>query len=1136
MGIAGNTGIHRRSGRWGAALLAAGLVVPGVLATAGTGVAHAAPPTGGGFAWGDDSYRQLGDGLPVGTKVVQPTAAAGLSGVTDIAGYGGGTFARHAGTWSAWGYGSNSEICNGATDTQYSPTTTLVSGTATIAGGAFHEVLLDGGAVSTCGDNGLGALGNGTTTNSATPVAVSGLGSGVASVAAGFERSFAVMADGTLRSWGWNYSGELGDGTTTTRTAPVSVPGITDAIGVASGYQDTLVLRADHTVVGFGRNAEGELGDNTTTERHAPVAVQGLTNVIALTNGNYWSMALESDGTVWTWGANFDGQLGNGTTDDVHMPQQVAGLANIVQIAAGDNHAVARAADGTVFTWGDNYYRELGNASSAGMNTSPAPIQGVVATEVAAGRQHTAALRADGTVVSWGENQSGAVGSGVTPASTPHTTPGPVVAPGAQGLAGIDGGYSHALAVTGSGGVLAWGQNDSGQLGDGTRDGTGTPQPVPGLTTGVKQVATTMYYASYALKTDGSVLGWGSNANGELGNGGNGSDVLSPVAVTGLSGPAARIAGGGFFGLAAMADGSVQSWGSNVFGGLGDGTTTSTTSATTAAGLANVVDVGAGEWSAYAVTSSGQLYAWGRNEAGELGDGTTVDRHTPTLVPGVANAVQVAGGYSFAAALDASGQVWTWGQNGAGALGDGTTTSRTTPGTVSLPGPATSIAVGGNHVLARLADGSVYAWGYGGQGQIGNGTTDVSVPTPALVGSLPDAVIALGAGTNSSYAIGFADTDHDGVADATDNCPSVANADQADADGDGTGDACDLIFDRKVSIGDALVAEGNSGTKQVVFPVTLNQASPVAVKLTYATSDGTASAAASDYTAKTGTLTIPIGATTAGIPVTIKGDTVVEADETFTVQLTGVTPATTTLGTAVGTGTIQDDDVAAHVSIASRQLVEGDSASTALVFPLTLDRPAPAAIKVSYTTVDDTATAPGDYAAKTGTVTFAAGASTGSISVNVVGDALEEPDEQFHVVLTAIVSGPGVIDTSDATGLIADNDVTGMASIGDAVVTEGNTGTKVMSFTVTLDQPTNGAVKIAYASTDGTAVAPGDYTAKTGTVSIAKGATSVKISIAVVGDKVAEPTEVMHVVLTGIVSGPGVLGQATGTGTILDTD
>ncbi|MGZ4797743.1 MAG: Calx-beta domain-containing protein, partial [Acidimicrobiia bacterium] len=111
-----------------------------------------------------------------------------------------------------------------------------------------------------------------------------------------------------------------------------------------------------------------------------------------------------------------------------------------------------------------------------------------------------------------------------------------------------------------------------------------------------------------------------------------------------------------------------------------------------------------------------------------------------------------------------------------------------------------------------------------------------------------------------------------------------------------------------------------------------------------------------------------------------------------------------------------------------------------------------------------------------------------------------------------------------------------MASIGDAVVTEGNTGTKVMSFTVTLDQPTNGAVKIAYASTDGTAVAPGDYTAKTGTVSIAKGATSVKISIAVVGDKVAEPTEVMHVVLTGIVSGPGVLGQATGTGTILDTD
>ena len=643
-----------------------------------------------------------------------------------------------------------------------------------------------------------------------------------------------------------------------------------------------------------------------------------------------------------------------------------------------------------------------------------------------------------------------------------------------------------------------------------------------------------MYYASYALKSDGTVVAWGSNANGELGDGST-TDRALPTPVTGLAGPVRSIAGGGFFGLAALQDGTVEAWGSNALGNLGDGTTASTTTGNSVPGLTNVVSVGAGEWSGYAVTGAGDLYSWGRNNQGQLGDGTTTDRLTPTLVSGISDVVAVGGGFSFAAALDGSGTVWSWGANGTGQLGDGTTNPRLAPAPVALPAPAVSIAVGGSHMLAALADGSVVAWGYGGVGQVGTGTTNSINPTPAAVGGLPGNTFRVGAGTNFSMAIGFDDVDADGIADSSDNCPSVANADQADADGDGLGDACDPVFDRTVSIGDAQRMEGNSASAPLLFPVTLNQASPVAVKVSYSTVDDTATAG-SDYVAKTGSVTIPIGATSAAISVAVKGDTVVESDENFRVELTGVTPASTTIAQASAIGTITNDDVAALISVGDVQVVETDGGAPAASFPVTLDRPAPAVITVTYTTIDDSAIAPTDYVAKSGTLRFAAGATAGVIKVPIVGDAFEESDEMFTVALTGVTAGPGVLDVDQATGLILDNDVTGVASIGDATVTEGNLGTKAIVFTVTLDQPTHGPIQIGYTTADGSALAGTDYVAKSGIVKFAKGATTAKISIPVMGDRVAESAEAFTVALTGVTSGPAVIGNGFGTGTILDND
>ena len=490
--------------------------------------------------------------------------------------------------------------------------------------------------------------------------------------------------------------------------------------------------------------------------------------------------------------------------------------------------------------------------------------------------------------------------------------------------------------------------------------------------------------------------------------------------------------------------------------------------------------------------------------------------------------------------IDSAGSVWTWGANRSGQLGDGTTNDRLTPATISLPHKAVQLSAQGEHVLALLDDGSVDAWGENFAGEAGIGAAgDPLVLQPTEVLGLPPTVIGVTAGYQFSLAIAGAtvvtDADGDGVPDAIDNCPTVANPSQADSDGDGIGDACDPVFNRTVTAGDASVNEGNSGNTVLSFPVTLNQAAPTAVKVTYATSDDTAFAPG-DYTAKTGTLTIPTGATTASITVTVRGDTQVELNESLKLTLTGVTAGPVTIARPVATGTILNDDIASGITLGDASIIEGNSGVLALSFPVTLDRPAAAAIKVTYATSDGTAAAPGDYTAKTGTLTIVVGASSGVITVNVVGDTSFEADETSGLTLTGISSGPGSLARAAAVGTITNDDVTAAVSVGNAQVLEGDSGTVALTFPVTLDQPATGPVKVSYATSDGSATAPADYTAKTGSLTIPAGATSGSITVTVKGDIAVEGDETFALNLTAIAAGPGIIVGGTATGTILTDD
>jgi alpha-tubulin suppressor-like RCC1 family protein len=735
-------------------------VVATSLATVGALVV-AVPPAaadpvapGGVTAWGDNYFLQLGDGVE--QYDVEPTAPTGLPGpASKVSAYGQGTLVRVGSEWFGWGSGHNGELCTGTTGVSQLPVKTRLPAAVKVAGGGYHQIaLLNDGSVIGCGNDGAGQLGDGHVyTGSAlvrtSPVQVAGLTGGVVDVAAGANHSLAVLSDGTVRAWGLNELGQLGTGSTAQAPIPTQVVGASGVVAVAAGVNHSLALTASGTVLAWGANTRGELGDGTQTQRLEAVPVPGLTDVVSVAAGSYYSVALRSDGTVWTWGGNHFGQLGLGASPDVSTPQQVPDLSDITAIAAGEGHVVALHADGTVSTWGLNDARQLGNATAAAPGLSPAAVVGLTGVvAVTAGSRHTSVLTQDGSVRTWGG--TGLTGSAAAVPVQNRKLPYPVVPPADADVAQLAAGYGHVLALTEAGRVLAWGSGGRGQLGNGGPSGSATPRLVAGLES-IQQVATSQYDASFALGADGTLLAWGGNDNGELGDGST-TSRSTPVVVTGLARPATAVAAGGFHVLALLDDGTVASWGANYAGQLGDGSTVATSSPNPVPGLTDIVAVAATQGSSFAVDSAGRLYAWGDNSYGQLGDGSTTSTSSPQLVAGITGVEAVAGGTWFTTALLGDGTVWSWGSNYFGNLGDGTTTDRFIPAQVPGLVDVTAIAARNVHALALRADGSVAGWGNNGSGQIGLGTT-AEVLSPADVVGLSGPVKGIATGGYFSVAV-----------------------------------------------------------------------------------------------------------------------------------------------------------------------------------------------------------------------------------------------------------------------------------------------------------------------------------------------------------------------------------------------
>jgi uncharacterized repeat protein (TIGR01451 family) len=352
----------------------------------------------------------------------------------------------------------------------------------------WHSCGIVNQGVRCWGNNSFGQLGDGSTVDRILSVSAHGLTQGVALIASGRYHTCAVqnnagVAD-QVRCWGRNRSGQLGDGTTTDRYVPTAVAGLTEEIlAIQTKEAHTCVITASRRVKCWGENAYGQLGDGSTQNRLAPVevALPPAVTVAAIAVGAAHSCALTPDGVVYCWGSNSAGELGNGSSQGQVLPVAVQNLrAPATQLTAGESFTCAALGRQGVDCWGDNRAGQLGSGSTGGQSLTLLPVRNVENQEIvslSAGHTHTCAVAVSGAVFCWGNGELGT--DGVAPSNGAVAVlglPGPAVE--------VKAGAAHTCVRLGGDDPLrndklyCWGGNEYGQVGDGgTRYGL-TPAPV----------------------------------------------------------------------------------------------------------------------------------------------------------------------------------------------------------------------------------------------------------------------------------------------------------------------------------------------------------------------------------------------------------------------------------------------------------------------------------------------------------------------------------------------------------------------------------------------------------------------------------------------------------------------------------
>lgn len=685
----------------------------------------------------------------------------------------------------AWGQNANGQLglASAAPATLTTPTAVGTDASWAQVSGAVGRsaAVRSDGTLWTWGTNAQGQLGVGNHTGpqtcpaslpanapcSTAPVQV-GTSTAWASVSAGGFDTLAIKTDGSLWGWGWNLFGELGDGTTTERDAPIHIGSMTwKQVSVSADH--AVAIAADGTVWAWGSNGSGGLGDHTTTARLVPTPITTTTDWRSVQAGAYDTEALTTEGTLWAWGDNSHGQLGDGSTTNRPIPEEIGVDTNWRSISAGGDVTAAVKTDGTLWAWGWDAYGQLGDGRADPIPTNTyvtAPQR--VGTDtgwasVSAGEIHVTAIKSNGTMWSAGLNTTGELGDGST--TERHTLTRIGLAD--RWTAPSAGGGTHSLALS------AAPLPPTTLVPSSDRDPSYTFDPVTftatvsspaGVPTGtvtfsrgatvlaavpvVNGIATftTSPTASFVVTAVFDSADW-QPSNASL------QQVVVPrptVVHVSVSPPPVCV--GDSLSIVASVD-------SVVSGSLTGTVTISDNGATLAVkdlsfGIVQVSDVAPaigthtitasysgdsryapGARSAYpVVVHCPNLFAWGDDAEGELGDGGTRNQALPEQIGTRDDWAQISVGWYDTMAIAADGSLWSWGENLDGALGDGTGMNRGVPGRVGTATWRSVSAGSGSHTMAIRSDGTLWGWGSNLKGEIGDGTTDAR-HTPVQIGT-----------------------------------------------------------------------------------------------------------------------------------------------------------------------------------------------------------------------------------------------------------------------------------------------------------------------------------------------------------------------------------------------------------------
>lgn len=609
----------------------------------------------------------------------------------------------------------------------------------------------------------LGRLGTGLiATGISSPVQVGSLvkwGITAGLMSSGNVEQHAIRQDGTLWSWGAGLSGNMGDLTTTARTAAPSQEalGLTTWTWCTAGNGNAGGIAAGKLYT-WGNAGAQRLGDGASTNKSSPVQVGSATNWVSMKMSASCNGAINSSGELWVWGSNTNGALGDGTTTARSVPVQVGSLTNWSMITAGPDWMLAVKTDGTLWSWGEaTTYGQTGHGNTTDTSS---PVQIGSATDWAscyANQDSGYAVTTGGKLYSWGRNNQGQLGHGSTTNRSAPVQVGSLTNWGPLNPVSFHDGNSF-LNVKTDGTLWAVGNNNSpaGTLGNGATTDLSSPVQIGARTDWAMTFNNNNN--SNGVTTEGIMFGWGNGdgtSNTAIGDG-TLNNYSSPVQV-GNHSPWKQISSCNEHSIAITDDGKMWAWGDNAtYGQLGDGTTVTKSFPVQVGTATNWTFCSSGSDVSYAVNSEGKLYFCGRAAYGQDGTGANINRSSMTQIGTLTDwVIVIGGGGSHAHAVKTNGTMWSWGYNANGQCGDGTTTVRSSPVQVGAltnwSADITKISVGNGQTYNIKTDGTMWSWGQNSGGEVGDNST-VHKSSPVQIGTATDWV-SVAAGSGHGHAV-----------------------------------------------------------------------------------------------------------------------------------------------------------------------------------------------------------------------------------------------------------------------------------------------------------------------------------------------------------------------------------------------